>query len=135
MATPRAAPGRTTRAVLANLVFLTALVGGYLFLDGPVPYTVTWRGTVDAVFEGTISTNEGADLTHVNSAYPYTVVTWAPVRAPLEATSLLPSQNRIQNGPGGTKSILVIRRLGVVCTKAARFGGVVARCPALFASR
>jgi hypothetical protein len=124
---------RPGRIIGMNLVALALFVAAYTLLDLPVPYTITWRGTVDTVFEGGYSLPD-QPAGHVMSAYPFSIVVWAPLRATVGADSRV-AVEEYRLGVGQPRSILVIRRLGVTCSKVARFGGLTADCPPPFSPR
>lgn len=121
------------RIIGMNLAALAVFVALYTLLDLPVPYTITWRGTTDTLFEGGYAFPDRPPG-HVTSAYPFSIVVWAPLRATVAADSrVVNGQNRVGTPP--PRSILVIRRLGVTCSKVARLGGLTADCPPPFTPR
>ena len=124
---------RPWRVIGMNLAAAVIFVAGYYLLDFPVPYTITWRGTVDTVFQGNY-TLPGEPVAHIESAYPYTITVWARLRSVVSADSRV-AVEEYRPGAAQPRSILVIRRLGVICSKVARFGGVVADCPPPFSPR
>ena len=121
--TRRAAP-RTgvVFTALAAVVFVLA-VGAALYYEfgGPIPYYVTFSGPAGTPFEGRyalVDTAEAGvpeDATAVSGTYPQTVTMWGPRTAGLVAEVT-------GTGPQNILHTLTVRRAGVICSEAYRWG-------------
>ena len=121
--TRRAAP-RTgvVFTALAVLIFVLA-VGAALYYEfgGPIPYYVTFSGPAGTPFEGRYALVDavGAGLpegaTAVSGTYPQTVRLWGPRTAGLVAEVS-------STGPQNILNTLTVRRAGVICSEAYRWG-------------
>jgi len=104
---------------------LFVLLGVYYVAGGPVPHLIVWGGPEGAAFRGSYlvsSRVEGpppaalaGDGRQFEARYPYTVMVWAPRTANVVAAA------EITSGQAALKTISV-RRAGVVCTTAYRYG-------------
>ncbi len=115
---------------LFSIIVICAL---YFLLGGPVPQSITWEGEIGTPFEGRyLVTTEpliysrGNPLDRlgegVTARYPHTVRFWAPRGATVLASARLYQEGNVQNS-------LQIRRVGVPCVEAYRWGtSITAEC-------
>lgn len=115
------------------LVFLFVLaVGGALYYSfgGPIPYTVQFSGPEGTAFEGRYTISDELVNTSVEGSeafqatYPHTVRLWAPSYGGVVASAESVADADVL-------STVTVRRAGVVCAEAYRWGrGVDAVCAA-----
>lgn len=114
---------RITRLVIA-LFTLAVLLGVYYVAGGPIPYLITWSGPSGESFTGRYEvvgevSGSPEELleggSQFEAAYPYTALVWGSRRAFVVASA----QNATERASLNT---ITVRRAGVVCTEAYRWG-------------
>lgn len=114
---------RVTRVLIA-LFALVVLLGGYYLVGGPIPYLITWNGPSGESFTGryeVVGEVSGspdellAGGSQFEATYPYTALVWGSRRANIVAAS----QNA---GERASLNTITVRRAGVTCTEAYRWG-------------
>lgn len=121
--TRRAAPRTGVAFTLLAVVVFVLAVGAALYYEfgGPIPYYVNFSGPAGLGFEGRYALVEDAtaglpeDSTVVRGTYPHSVTVWGPRTAGLvaEVTS---------EGPQNVLNTITVRRTGVICSEAYRWG-------------
>ena len=103
------------------LFTLAVVVGLYYLLGGPIPYYVQFSGPVGVAFEGRYAllndTDVGLpeDAATVRGSYPQTIRLWGPRQGGVVAVSAT-------QGPQNVLSTITVRRAGVICSEAYRWG-------------
>lgn len=121
--TRRAAPRAGVAFTFLAVVVFVLAVGAALYYEfgGPIPYYVNFSGPAGTGFEGRYALVENAeaglpeDATVVRGIYPHSVTVWGPRTAGLvaEVTS---------RGPQNVLNTITVRRAGVICVEAYRWG-------------
>lgn len=110
--------------VLIALFTLFVLLGLYYIFGGPVPYFINWDGPAGEGFTGqyevlrdlpTTPEEALASAPTFEATYPYTAMVWGGRRANIVAASQNLSELPSLNG-------ITVRRAGVVCSEAQRWG-------------